>query len=84
MSEDGVEAAVGARIRKARECAGFSKGTDFADKIGVRAHTLWRYEDGRITPRATVLLKIARACGTTIEWILTGDGAAPEPVRAAG
>lgn len=69
--------AVGIRIRQARLAAGFDQGTKFADECEIRAHTLWRYEDGRMVPGTEILLRIARAANVSMEWLLTGTGEGP-------
>lgn len=70
----GKQASVGARIEKARLRAGYKVATRFADAIGVRAHVLWRYENGRALPRIGTLAKIARHAGVRMEWLATGEG----------
>lgn len=44
-----------------------------ADLIGVRPHTVYRYERQRLSPSAGALLRIAQACGVSMEWLLTGE-----------
>lgn len=70
----GTAETVGGRIRLARKRAGL-KGTELAAHVGVRPHTLWRYD--RIKPSAEALYGIADACGTTMEWLLMGVGDPP-------
>lgn len=72
-----TSAQVGARVLQAREAGGFTVAARFAEKIGVRPHTLWRYEVGHIMPGPEKLLKIAALCGVSIEWLLTGQGDPP-------
>lgn len=74
-------AAVGIRIRRARLAAGFDRGSKFADEIDVRAHTLWRYEDGRMVPGTEILLRIAKATAVSMEWLLTGSGDGPRATK---
>lgn len=50
--------AVGKRIRDARERRGL-KQTELAEAIDVRAHTMWRYEAGRLSFKAETLTRIA-------------------------
>ena len=45
----------------------------FADLLGVTQPAVSKYLKKRIPP-AQVLLKLARASSTTIEWILAGSG----------
>lgn len=76
---------VGERIRQARENAGFSTASAFADAIGVRPGTVWRYESDRIKPSIGALSSIAAKCGVSMEWLVRGDehsessGAKPLP-----
>lgn len=74
---------VGSRIRCAREAAGFTVATRFAEAVDIKPHTLWRYENGQMTPGTDVLLRIARAAGVSMEWLLTGVGDGP-PVPETG
>lgn len=61
---------LGQRIRAARDAAGFTVGVAFAEMIGVKPHTLWRYENDQIQPSAKVLLNIAQACDVSMEQLL--------------
>jgi transcriptional regulator with XRE-family HTH domain len=62
--------AVGRRVRELR---GFDVNqAEFADELGVSQGQLSRYEQGRSEISATVLLRLARRSGRTIEWLLTG------------
>ncbi len=62
--------AVGRRIREIR---GFGANqAQFALELGVSQGQLSRYEQGISEIGATVLLRLARASGKTIEWLLTG------------
>jgi transcriptional regulator with XRE-family HTH domain len=73
---------VGARIREARgRCALQQK--DLAARLGIAPQELNRYECGRGgLPRPTRLLAIARATGTTVEWLLTGKRGTTEEILA--
>lgn len=63
---------IGARIRNARLVAGYSVAARFAERIGVRPHTLWRYEAGQMRPSVDVLIAIGRLTGLSIEMLATG------------
>lgn len=63
---------LGERIRAARIDAGFDVGVKFAETIGVKPHTLWRYEKDQMEPSAKVLHLIAKACGVSMESLLDG------------
>jgi transcriptional regulator with XRE-family HTH domain len=63
--------AVGRRLREIR---GFESNQEhFARELGVSQGQLSRYEKGRTEIGATVLLRLARKSGKTIEWLLTGS-----------
>jgi len=62
--------AVGRRVRELR---GFDTNqARFALELGVSQGQLSKYEQGRSEIGAAVLLRLARASGKTIEWLLTG------------
>lgn len=74
MSERRLDAsymeAVGRRVRQARVESGVSVAREFAEKIGCRVETLYRYEAGTIMPSAPALEQIARATNRPMEWFL--------------
>ena len=62
--------AVGRRVREIR---GFEANqAQFALELGVSQGQLSRYEQGSSEIGAAVLLRLARAAGQRIEWLLTG------------
>jgi transcriptional regulator with XRE-family HTH domain len=62
--------AVGRRVREIR---GFeTHQSAFAMELGISQGQLSRYEQGSSEIGATVLLRLARMSGKTIEWLLTG------------
>jgi transcriptional regulator with XRE-family HTH domain len=46
---------------------------EFAREIGISQGQLSKYEKGNSEIGATVLLRLARKSGKTIEWLLTGS-----------
>ena len=59
--------------RRVREIRGFEVNqAEFARALGVSQGQLSRYEQGNSEIGAAVLLRLARASGKTIEWLLTG------------
>ena len=59
--------------RRVREIRGFEANqAEFARELGVSQGQLSRYEQGSSEIGAAVLLRLARASGKTIEWLLTG------------
>lgn len=74
MAQGPDRAAVGRRIRQARERSGLSQGA-LGDATGVRGQTVWRYEKGMLLPSADALDSLARALGVASRWLLWGDEA---------
>ena len=79
---------LGGRIKEARVAAKLSQA-DLAELLGVRAHTVYRYErsgDDAIEPRLEALVVIAQHCNVSIDWLATGEGDGPpaEPLEATG
>lgn len=65
---------VGDRIRAARINAGLATQTALADRVGMRAQSIWRFESAGYMPgRATVKL-LASALGVTEAWLEYGEG----------
>jgi transcriptional regulator with XRE-family HTH domain len=71
----------GRRIAQARAAAGKTQ-RELALEIDCDVGTLSRYERDALTPGVDVLVKIAKACSTSLEWLATGAGSAP--VQATG
>jgi len=64
------------KIREAREMAGLAQN-ELAAKIGVAPNTLHGYESGKHDPRSDMLIKIAKACGVTVDFLLGLDTKKP-------
>lgn len=60
------------RIREAREQAGYSQ-KELAQIIGVAQNTFHGYESGKHDPKSDLLIKIAKACNVTVDFLL-GQG----------
>ncbi|MGB0122445.1 MAG: helix-turn-helix transcriptional regulator [Silvibacterium sp.] len=61
--------------RRVRELRGFDTNqAELADAIGVAQSHISAIERGQKEPSATILLKIARRYGKTVDWLLTGAG----------
>ncbi|MBF0247154.1 MAG: helix-turn-helix transcriptional regulator [Alphaproteobacteria bacterium] len=68
----GRKTEIAARIDEAiRESGG---ATDVAKKTGVTRQTLFNYANGEREPKAVTLAEIARACGVSLEWLVSGEG----------
>ena len=62
QAEANERAAVAAEIREAVEQSGLSQA-DFASRIGTSASRLSTYASGKVTPSATLMLRIRRVAG---------------------
>ncbi len=65
------------RIKKARERMGLSQ-RDLAKVLNIKPTTFNGYETGAHDPKSDVLAEIARACDTTVDFLL---GLSDEPQR---
>ena len=63
------ETELGARIRDARERAGFSQG-ELAVAIRTSGARLSRWEIGRNAPRCDVLIRLCRVLEVSADWLL--------------
>ena len=63
-----VMAAIGNRLREAREEAGLSR-KEAAAQIGVDYYTIARYENNELKPREAVLKLMALLYGCSKEWL---------------
>ena len=67
-------------IQEARERAGYSQ-KELADIVGVAANTFHGYESGKHDPKSDMLIKIAKACDVTVDFLL---GYTPENKKSPG
>ena len=72
----------GARVRAARERAGFTQKR-LGELVGVRAHTVWCWEAGRMKPNHANLAAIAYHCATSVAALEGRDEAEAEMLREA-
>lgn len=66
-------------IKEARERAGLSQ-KDLAKIIGVAPNTFHGYESGKHDPKSDLLVAIARACGTSVDYLLGISGGCHESI----
>lgn len=59
------------------------KQSALAHEIGVEPMQVSRWENEHDQPRAGNLAAVAKLLGTSVEWLLTGEGDAPPSVAAA-
>ena len=72
---------LGDRIRELRKERGWSQG-DLALMIGSDPHQLSRYENGRTTPSADAIVKVAETFDVSLDYLLV-EGAARRPLHVA-
>lgn len=58
---------IGNRIQLARKAAGFSL-RDLAEKINLTHTAINKYENNKLTPNSTMLMKLAKALGVKVEY----------------
>jgi transcriptional regulator with XRE-family HTH domain len=74
-------ASLPARLRQIREQLGLTRA-GFARRLRVTRNSVSRYELGHQVPTVAVLVRIARAGGVSLDWLLAGeDPAAPRRAR---
>lgn len=61
------------QIKEARIRAGLSQ-KELASQIGVAPSTFNGYESGNHDPKSDLLIKIAKACNVTVDFLLGYDG----------
>lgn len=74
--------AVGAKVRRLREAAGYSQA-GLAGAAGMSRQALGALEAGRHLPRVDTALALATALRTTVEQLLAPDPQCPESVTGA-
>ena len=62
---------LGARIAALRRQAGMNQA-QLAELLQISASAVGMYEQGRREPSAQMLLALARACGVSVDFLLTG------------
>lgn len=80
MTMGGRQQALGERIRAARRMAGLNQRA-LAEKVGVSAMAISKYENGKMAPGSDVLLRLADALNVPVEFFLRPDPVALEAVN---
>jgi transcriptional regulator with XRE-family HTH domain len=68
------------RVRQLREERAWSQG-ELADKIGADPAQISRYENGRITPSADAIVRLAETFGVSTDYLLV-EAAPRRPFRS--
>ena len=55
-----------------RIAAGFDTAADFANELGIKPRTYYRYERGEVLPSYDRLLEIAEKCRTDFKFLAVG------------
>jgi transcriptional regulator with XRE-family HTH domain len=63
-----------ARLREARQAAGFENATEAAERFGWEVVTYRSHENGIRGLRPTVAKKYAKAYEISLSWLMTGEG----------
>lgn len=66
-------AALGSRIREAREGIGLGRKA-FGKAVEKSDTSIQNYETGKSEPPASLLLRVAKETGRSVDWLLTGAG----------
>src|SRR5579859_4720284 len=59
----------GKKLKQARQHLGLT-GAELAAKLGVERTSIPQYENGHSFPSIPVLMKLSRALGVTVDWLL--------------
>lgn len=73
-------------LKTAMQCGKVTQA-ELATKAAMSQGAISRYLNGKASPKAEELLRIAQALGVTMEYLLTGSGPAPpgaSPVADGG
>lgn len=69
------------KIREARESCGLTQAK-LAEQLGINDVTLSGYELGKHDPKSDTLVKIARICHVTVDFLLGREDEAEAPLSA--
>jgi transcriptional regulator with XRE-family HTH domain len=69
---DGVDRAIGARVRARRRSLNMSQ-SDLADRLGVSFQQVQKYERGANRISGSTLVAASRALQTTVSWLVGQD-----------
>lgn len=79
MQNDDFRKAFGARLKELRKQKRWSQ-KELAAKVNIRFQQLNKYESGLNIPPAEMLIKLADALATTVDYLLTGNPAEEMPL----
>lgn len=73
-------ASLGDRIRELRKSTGETQRA-FAGRLGTKYQYLSKLERSEILPGAKILARLAMMCKVDLNWLVTGEGKAPDSSR---
>ncbi len=79
MQNEDFRKTFGVRLKNLRKQKRWSQ-KELAAKVGVRFQQLNKYESGLNLPPAEMLIKLADALGTTVDYLLAGNPAEETPL----
>lgn len=82
MQNEDFRKAFGARLKDLRKQKRWSQ-KELAAKVDIRFQQLNKYESGLNLPPAEMLIKLADALATTVDYLLTGNPAEEMPLGNA-
>ena len=82
MRNEDFRKAFGARLKALRKQKRWSQ-KELAAKVAIRFQQLNKYESGLNLPPAEMLIKLADALGTTVDYLLTGNPVEEMPLGNA-
>lgn len=82
MQDDVLRKALGGRIKALRKDKHWSQ-KELAAELEIRFQQLYKYEGGFNTPPAELLVKLADALATTVDYLLTGNPIDDTPLASA-
>jgi len=80
MQDDKLRKAFGRRLKQLRKQRKWTQ-KELAEKLGVRFGQLNKYECGLNAPPLEKLIQMAELLDTTVDFLLTGDGAGDRPLH---
>lgn len=79
MQDEGFRRELGARIKALRKAKHWSQ-KELAALLEIRFQQLNKYESGLNTPPVEMLVKLADALATTVDYLLTGNPVEESPL----
>jgi transcriptional regulator with XRE-family HTH domain len=82
MQDTELRKAFGARLKALRKAKRWSQ-KELAGKVDIRFQQLNKYESGLNVPPADMLVKLADALATSVDYLLTGNASDESPLASS-